>query len=200
MNFLFGKKVKASSEKEDSHGEGSQRSDDDQTSAEGDGPQESEREVEAFIHASEGERKALLNGFDLLRKESLFCDATFLCHDVLFRAHKVVLSSWSRWMRTFLADSSSEEVLSLDIFTPEAFRSVLDYMYGHPLVLTVEVSDGIFCCEYHGVMLHDIGGRQRVKGCTSLRTIQVGAALLEVSDDKSGSKQLSFPARTCRQI
>ena len=74
-----------------------------------------------------------------MRNESAFCDIVFLCQGTLFRAHKVVVSSWSRWLRALLLEGSNDEVISLDIFEPKAFGLVLDYMYGVPLNLTVEV-------------------------------------------------------------
>lgn len=140
MNFSFWKKKPQEEEEEESKEEN-----EDQTSEEEN--IDAEPEVEMFIIASEGEKKAILASFDTMRRESLFCDVAFICNGVLFRAHKVVLSSWSRWMRAFLCDSPSEEVLSLDIFTPDSFRSVLDYMYGHPLHLNVEVSPFAVPCD-----------------------------------------------------
>lgn len=102
--------------------------------------EEEEHDVEAYLIPSDHEKKAILASFDAMRRESLFCDVAFICQGVLFRCHRVVVSSWSRWMRTFLCDSPEEEVLSLEIFTPDAFRRILDYMYGQPLQVTVEVN------------------------------------------------------------
>jgi hypothetical protein len=132
---FFGNKAE-----ENSH----QSSDDDSDSHDDETSVDDEDQVDHILEAnlipSDLEKKALLASFDLMRKDSLFCDAAFLCQGVLFRAHRVVVSSWSRWMRSFLADSPSEEVLSMDIFEPGAFGVVLDYMYGQPLHITVEVS------------------------------------------------------------
>lgn len=133
MNFFFGRNNKPEVAEEDENEE------ENEEDLDQDEEEEQEQDVEVFIIASEGEKKAVLASFDTMRRESLFCDVAFICHGVLFRAHKVVLSSWSRWMRAFLCDSPEEEVLSLDIFTPDAFRAVLDYMYGHSLHLTMEV-------------------------------------------------------------
>jgi hypothetical protein len=105
------------------------------------GMDENENEaVEALLIPSDHEKKAILASFDAMRKDSLFCDVSFISHGNIFRCHRVVVSSWSRWMRTFLIDSPSDEVLSLDIFAPDALQAVLDYMYGHPLQVTEEVS------------------------------------------------------------
>ncbi len=104
-----------------------------------DDDEEEEVTIEASLIPSDQEKRALLASFDTMRKDSLFCDVAFVCRGTLFRAHRVVISSWSRWMRTFLIDSPPEEVLSMDIFEPKAFQAVIDYMYGQPLYLKVEV-------------------------------------------------------------
>lgn len=101
--------------------------------------QEDEDTVEALLIPSDQEKKSILASFDAMRKDSLFCDVAFVSQGVLFRCHRVVVSSWSRWMRTFLCDSPEEEILSLDIFAPDAFGAVLDYMYGYPLQVTEQV-------------------------------------------------------------
>jgi hypothetical protein len=125
-------------EEESNDEESSSDHDDDNTSNDED--DHLDHVVEANLIPSDLEKKALLASFDTMRKDSLFCDAAFLCQGVLFRAHRVIVSSWSRWMRAFLCDSPPEEVLSMDIFEPQAFGAVLDYMYGQPLHLTVDVS------------------------------------------------------------
>lgn len=132
MNFFFGRHNKKEEEEEDHEEEDEVDEDDDQM-------QDIEKDVEVFIIASEGEKKSVLSSFDAMRRDGLFCDVAFICNGVLFRGHKIILSGWSRWMRAFLCDSPEEEVLSLDIFDPEAFRAVMDYMYGSPLHLTIEV-------------------------------------------------------------
>lgn len=138
MSFWFNKKKEEKTEDSEQEEENEDTSND-----ENDETKELDADIEAYFSPSDNEKKLLLANFDNMRKESLFCDVAFICNGVLFRAHKVVLSSWSRWMRAFLADSPNEEVLALDIFTPEAFRSVLDYMYGQPLHMTLEAADGV---------------------------------------------------------
>src|SRR5262249_52746359 len=59
------------------------------------------------------------------------------------RAHKVVVSSWSRWLRSLLLEGSDDEVLSLDIFEPKALAGVIDYMYGVPMTISVEAADSL---------------------------------------------------------
>ena len=94
---------------------------------------------EAQLLPCESEKKHILSMFYTMRKDSFFCDVAFVCNGVLFRAHRVVVSSWSRWLRALLCESPDEEVVSLDFFDPVAFGAALDYMYGVPLTITVEV-------------------------------------------------------------
>jgi hypothetical protein len=100
-----------------------------------------EQVVDAQILPGDSEKGKLLSMFDDLRKESTFCDVAFLCKGKLFRAHRVVVSGWSRWLRALLSEGSSEEVVHLDVFDPVAFNSVLDYMYGHSITVTVDSAE-----------------------------------------------------------
>ena len=113
---------------------------DDETSDDNDDLNNIEENIEAYLIPSDNEKKAVLASFDAMRKDSLFCDVAFICQGIVFRAHRVIVSSWSRWMRAFLCDSPEEEVLALDFFTPNAFMAVLDYMYGISLKITLEVT------------------------------------------------------------
>ena len=65
-------------------------------------------DIEAMLIPSDQEKKAVLASFDNMRKESLFCDIAFVSQGVLFRAHRVIVSSWSRWLQAFLAESPEE--------------------------------------------------------------------------------------------
>jgi hypothetical protein len=42
-------------------------------------------------------------------------------------------------MYALLSEEAEQEIISLDIFTPSEFGAILDYMYGQPLELTLEV-------------------------------------------------------------
>eukprot|EP00605_Chrysophyceae_sp_TOSAG23-4_P002118 GSChrysophyteH1.ASY1.ANO1.2344.1 assembled CDS len=94
--------------------------------------------VDAQIYPGDGEKTKILTMFDDLRRESTFCDVAFLCKGKLFRAHRIVVSGWSRWLRALLSEGSSEEVVHLDVFDPIAFGNALDYMYGCPITVTVD--------------------------------------------------------------
>lgn len=59
----------------------------------------------------------------------------------MFRAHRVIVSSWSRWLRSLLTESPEEEVIALDIFDPDSFGAILDYMYGKPLAFSLEKAE-----------------------------------------------------------
>jgi hypothetical protein len=158
----------------DADGEGSYHSGGDQISASG----ASEGKIfkrgmifDSIVVASPYEKASILKMFTELRAEGSFCDVAFLCQGVLFRAHRVIVryvcydqfahsytdirvnmhSSWSRWLRALLTEGSDEEVVSLDVFDPDAFGKVLDYMYGAELVVSLEVImmdvvDGLLSC------------------------------------------------------
>lgn len=99
--------------------------------------------VDAQILPGDSEKAKLLSMFDGLRKDSTFCDVAFLCKGKLFRAHRVVVSGWSRWLRALLSESSSEEVVHLDVFEPVSFSAVLDYMYGSSIIVTVDNAESL---------------------------------------------------------
>ena len=98
---------------------------------------------DARITPGDAEKLSLLSSFQNLREDGTFCDVAFLCKGNLFRAHRVVISAWSRWLSALLSEGSSEEVVHLDLFEPEAFRAVLDYMYGLPFYVNVDTIDGL---------------------------------------------------------
>jgi hypothetical protein len=129
--------------------------------------QEEEEEYTFTTSPTENEKStAMVSLFDM-RNDAAFCDVAFLVHGCLFRAHKVIVrygnkpqtptmntisnqfiypppppftcSSWSRWMYALLSEGSEQEIISLDIFTPAEFGSILDYMYGQPLEFTLKV-------------------------------------------------------------
>lgn len=97
--------------------------------------------LDAQILPGDTEKGKLLSMFNDLRKESTFCDVAFLCKGKLFRAHRIIVSGWSRWLRALLSEGNSEEVVHLDVFEPSAFSSILDYMYGSSVTVTVDTSE-----------------------------------------------------------
>lgn len=104
---------------------------------------EFEKVTEAQLLPGDAEKKSVLNMFDAMRKDSYFCDVAMISQGVLFRAHRVVVSSWSRWLRALLCEAPDEEVVSFDFFDPQAFGAVLDYMYGIPILISVDVSNDV---------------------------------------------------------
>ncbi len=97
--------------------------------------------LDAQILPGNAEKSKLLNMFNDLRSESTFCDVAFLCKGTLFRAHRIVVSGWSRWLRALLSEGSIEEIVHLDVFEPLAFSAVLDYMYGAAITVTVDTAE-----------------------------------------------------------
>ena len=96
---------------------------------------------DARITPGDNEKLGLLTAFQAMREEGTFCDVAFLCKGTLFKAHRVVVSSWSRWLAALLGEGSSEEVVHLDLFEPESFKAVLDYMYGLPFYVSLDTID-----------------------------------------------------------
>ena len=124
----------------DSRGQDEDKSDYyDESNADGSAMLE-ETYTEAQLLPCDTEKKHILMMFDSMRKDSFFCDVAFLCQGIMFRAHRVIVSSWSRWLRALLCESPDEEVVAFDFFEPDAFGAVLNYMYGVPLTVNVEVS------------------------------------------------------------
>ena len=101
---------------------------------------ESEISYDTYLAPTDTEKKNILAFALELRNEATFCDVAFLVKGSLFRAHRVIVGSWSRWLRAVLSDGPEEEVVCLDMFTPEAFGNILDYMYGKPFHFSVDVS------------------------------------------------------------
>jgi len=119
------------------------------------GEPEPER-YERNILSSDGEKSKVLVMFRDLRKDEMFCDITFLCQGKEFRAHKVVVSAWSRWLKALLCEEQpSEDVIHLDVFDPLSFGKVLDYMYGTPLTATIETAEALLKV-VHRLQLQDL--------------------------------------------
>lgn len=96
------------------------------------------------ILSSDGEKSRVLVTFKELRDDDMFCDITFVCQGKRFRAHRVIVSAWSRWLRALLCEEQpSEDVVALDVFDPLCFGQALDYMYGVPLSITVETAEAL---------------------------------------------------------
>ena len=84
---------------------------------------------------------SMLSWMGDLREKGIYCDVTFVVQGVSLRAHRIVVSGWSRWLRGIVADVSSDDFITLDVFDPTAFATVLDYMYGKPLVFPLSDAD-----------------------------------------------------------
>jgi len=135
------------SELDDDYDDEDEQNYDDGEDDEGVGDEEWEPEVERYdgnILSSDQEKSKVLIMFKDLRNDGMFCDITFLCQGKEFRAHKVVVSAWSRWLRALLCEEQpSEDVISLDVFDPVSFGKVLDYMYGVPLSISVDTAEAL---------------------------------------------------------
>lgn len=99
--------------------------------------------IEAHLLPGDAEKSHFFKILGEMRNNFSFCDVSFRCQGQLFRAHRIVVSSWSRWLRAILCESPDEEVITLDVFEPEAFGAALDYMYGVPIVISVTNIDAV---------------------------------------------------------
>ena len=99
--------------------------------------------LDAQILPGNSEKSKLLSMFNDLRTEATFCDVAFLCKGKLFRAHRIVVSGWSRWLRALLSEGNTEEVVHLDVFEPDSFSAILDYMYGASVTVTVDSAEAL---------------------------------------------------------
>lgn len=96
------------------------------------------------ILSSDQEKSKVLIMFKDLRSDGMFCDITFLCQGKEFHAHKVVVSAWSRWLRALLCEEQpTEDRISVDVFDPQSFGKIIDYMYGVPLAVTLENAEAL---------------------------------------------------------
>ena len=77
-------------------------------------------------------QKTVSNSFSLLRSESDLCDVTLVSEDFIYtNAHKVVLSSSSKFFKTLLKKTSGSPnaLLYLGGISSQNLKYCLDYMY-----------------------------------------------------------------------
>ncbi|KAJ8356804.1 hypothetical protein SKAU_G00195980 [Synaphobranchus kaupii] len=102
------------------------------------GQQQASRLSEAEMSASHQRR--LLRQLDEQRQQELFCDCSVLVEGRLFRAHRNVLFGSSGYFRMLLRQSArdcAEPVsASFDVFSPDVFAVILDFVYSGQLGLT----------------------------------------------------------------
>lgn len=82
----------------------------------------------------------LLKQLNQQRRQELFCDCSVLVEGQLFRAHRNVLFASSGYFRMLLSqgpDELSDSVsATFDVFSPETFTVILDFIYSGQLDLT----------------------------------------------------------------
>jgi hypothetical protein len=115
---------------------------DEQEQGEGQGEQEQEEEIPepevVQLSPRNHEQAAILSFAMDMRNESSFCDISFVVSGSIFRAHRVIVSAWSRWLRALLC-GGDDDVVTLELFAADAFGAVLDYMYGMPILFSTQV-------------------------------------------------------------
>ncbi|KAJ8402886.1 hypothetical protein AAFF_G00362000 [Aldrovandia affinis] len=102
------------------------------------GQQQALRVTSAEMSASHQSR--LLKQLDEQRQQELFCDCNVLVEGRLFKAHRNVLFGSSGYFRMLLSqgarDCSEPVSASFEVFSPDTFAVILDFVYSGRLALT----------------------------------------------------------------
>ncbi|KAM8997378.1 zinc finger and BTB domain-containing protein 8A-like isoform 1-T1 [Ara ararauna] len=82
----------------------------------------------------------LLEQLNEQRKQDLFCDCEILVEGKVFKAHRNVLFASSGYFKMLLSQSSKDTsqptVATFEVFSPETFMIILDFVYSGILALT----------------------------------------------------------------
>ncbi|XP_068015331.1 zinc finger and BTB domain-containing protein 8A-like isoform X1 [Melanerpes formicivorus] len=82
----------------------------------------------------------LLEQLNEQRKQDLFCDCKILVEGKVFKAHRNVLFASSGYFKMLLSQGSKETtqptVVTFEVFSPETFMVILDFVYSGVLSLT----------------------------------------------------------------
>uniref|UniRef100_A0A803XLP0 Zinc finger and BTB domain containing 8A n=1 Tax=Meleagris gallopavo TaxID=9103 RepID=A0A803XLP0_MELGA len=82
----------------------------------------------------------LLEQLNEQRKQDLFCDCSILVEGKVFKAHRNVLFASSGYFKMLLSQSSKDTsqptVATFEVFSPETFMVILDFVYSGILPLT----------------------------------------------------------------
>ncbi|NXG38134.1 ZBT8A protein, partial [Dromaius novaehollandiae] len=82
----------------------------------------------------------LLEQLNEQRKQDLFCDCNILVEGKVFKAHRNVLFASSGYFKMLLSqsskDSSQPTIATFEVFSPETFMVILDFVYSGILSLT----------------------------------------------------------------
>lgn len=84
-------------------------------------------------------QSCLLKQLDQQRKQELFCDCSVLVEGQIFHAHRNVLYGSSGYFRMLLTQGSKDTLesvsASFDVFSPDIFAIILDFIYSGQLEL-----------------------------------------------------------------
>ena len=82
----------------------------------------------------------LLEQLNEQRRQDLFCDCNILVEGKVFKAHRNVLFASSGYFKMLLSQSSKDTsqptVATFEVFSPETFMVILDFVYSVILPLT----------------------------------------------------------------
>ncbi|XP_028852318.1 zinc finger and BTB domain-containing protein 8A isoform X2 [Denticeps clupeoides] len=85
-------------------------------------------------------QSCLLKQLDQQRQQDLFCDCSVLVEGHLFKAHRNVLFGCSGYFRMLLSQGAKDYAeptsASFDVFSPEIFTVILDFVYSGQLELS----------------------------------------------------------------
>lgn len=103
----------------------------------------SRRQPQRWFNAADitvAHQSNLLKQLNQQRRQELFCDCSVLVEGQLFRAHRNVLFASSGYFRMLLSqgpDELSDSVsATFDVFSPDTFTVILDFIYSGQLDLT----------------------------------------------------------------
>ncbi|KAG9330806.1 hypothetical protein JZ751_022058 [Albula glossodonta] len=105
------------------------------------GQQQASRPCASAAEMTVSHQSRLLQQLDEQRRQELFCDCSVLVEGRLFRAHRNVLFGSSGYFRMLLSqgaqDCCSQPVsASFEVFSPETFAVILDFVYSGRLDLS----------------------------------------------------------------
>ncbi|XP_051501969.1 zinc finger and BTB domain-containing protein 8A-like [Myxocyprinus asiaticus] len=84
-------------------------------------------------------QSCLLKQLDQQRQQGLFCDCSILVEGQIFRTHRNVLHGSSGYFRMLLSQGAKDTLdsvnVSFDVFSPEIFSIILDFIYSGQLEL-----------------------------------------------------------------
>lgn len=103
-----------------------------------------ENELCLELEPSSDQSMQMVRNMHAMRVDGILCDIVLQVKEKRFVAHRVVMSSCSRWLAALLFENEHLEVVPLgDTIDPEAFEAVLRFMYGQPFKYMIKDFDKV---------------------------------------------------------